>query len=511
MTLRIVPTPLSATPSAAPEPRGGGGLSPEILPAFVAVDGRVPRADDLARPDVLVVTTGQQPGLFTGPAYTIHKALSARALARTLERAWGRPVVPVFWLAGDDHDYAEASHAAWPAPDGSLRRWHLPERPSGAPLTPMYRTPLDPDAIRALDQLEADLDGAQYRADVIAWLRRHYRPDATVASAYAGALAELLAPLGIACFDPTHAAARAAMAPWFLRALATAGPLDQQLARRSAELTAAGRDPEVAVGDGATLVMLEGVAGRDRLVAEGGEFVTRRGAERLTPQAVERIAAEEPTRLSPNVLLRPAIEAAILPTVAYVAGPGELRYLALTPPVYEALGVAPQRPVPRWSGVLVEPAVDRTLARFGISLEELLNEGAALDARIARRHFPPELTAALEELRGAADRSFDALARGAQAIDPTLVRTMQGLLGRVRFSADQAERKLVRALKRREATELAQLERARTAVRPDGRPQERVLIVPPWVARHGPGILEELATEIERWYGAALEAPAAGR
>ena len=113
--MRIVPTPI-ATPAAWPTPLPGG-FDPALAPAILAGPGQESLRARLAEPDVLVVTTGQQPALFTGPLYAVHKALSAAALARVLSARWSRPVVPLFWVAGDDHDYAEANHAAWLRPD----------------------------------------------------------------------------------------------------------------------------------------------------------------------------------------------------------------------------------------------------------------------------------------------------------------------------------------------------------------------------------------------------------
>lgn len=508
VTLRFLDTPIARP--AWPEPRSAA-LADGLLEAFVPVDGTIPRRADLATPGTLCVTTGQQPGLFTGAAYTIHKALSARALAALLQARWGRPVVPVFWLAGDDHDHAEATHGAWVTGAGELREVRLPPRPPGAPLTPMYREPLPPEIAAALDQLNADLKGAEFREGAVAWLARHYRVGATVGGAFAGALAELLAPLGIPCFDPTHPAARRAMAPLLLRAAEQGLAIDRALAARHRELVGAGHDPGVTVGDGATLVMLKGRVGRDRLVTTTGGFRSRRGGEELAAQALAGLAASAPERLSPNVLLRPVVEAALLPTVAYVAGPGELRYLALTPPVYEALAVTPQRPVPRWSGLVLEPFVDRTLPRLGLALEELLADGAGVEGRIARAKFPPQVVEALDALRRGAGAAYATLAALAPEVDPTLVRTMQGLRDRALYQADTAEQKLVRAFKRREGDELRQLRRLRATLRPRGEPQERVLTVAPWLARSGPGFMGALAGAVERWYQGALEAPPVGR
>jgi uncharacterized protein YllA (UPF0747 family) len=265
----------------------------------------------------------------------------------------------------------------------------------------------------------------------------------------------------------------------------------------------------VVLGDGAALVMLEGAQGRDRLVAAGGGFVTRRGKERFDLPALRRIAESEPTRLSPNVLLRPVIESALLPTVAYLGGPAELRYLALTPPIYRRLGVVPQRPLPRWSGVLVEPRVDRVLEKFGIDLTDLLGPPGALESRLVRSQLPAETRVALERVREAIESGYGTIERGAAEIDPTLVRPVQGARNQALAGTQDVEKKLVQHLKRRQETELSQIARARTAVQPAGKPQERVLTVAPFIGRYGPALVADLGEAIESWYAGALEGASA--
>jgi bacillithiol synthase len=507
MTFRFVPTPLDA-PLLPPLARAGG-LDPALEAAFVpsaARDGALVR---LREPGALAVTSGQQPGLFTGPLYTVHKALSTAALAQVLERQWGRTVVPIFWIAGDDHDFAEASETSWLTADGALASASLPPRPPEAPLTPMYLQPLGEAVAAALDALGSSLPASEFRDETLAWLARHYRPGATVAAAFAGAMAELLAPAGIVCFDGSHPAAKRVAAPIILRALERAAEIDDDLERQSEALGDSGRTSGVVVGDGAALVMLEGAQGRDRLVAADGAFVTRRAKERVDLAALRRIAETEPTRLSPNVLLRPVIESALLPTVAYLGGPSELRYLALTPPIYRRLGVEPQRPLPRWSGVLVEPRVDRVLEKFGIELDELLAPAGALESRLVRSQLPPGATGALESIRSAVETGYEALEHSAAEIDPTLVRPVRGARHQALSGAQDIEKKLVQHLKRRQETELSQIARVRTAVRPGGKPQERVLTVAPFLARYGPALITDLAEAIETWYAGALEGASA--
>jgi uncharacterized protein YllA (UPF0747 family) len=318
-------------------------------------------------------------------------------------------------------------------------------------------------------------------------------------------MAELLGPLGLLLFDSTHPAAKRAAAPHLVRALRQASELDDDLDRWAESRGVTARTSGITVGDGAALVMVEASLGRDRLIRDGDAFVTRRSRERFDLPAIERLAADEPTRLSPNVLLRPAVESALLPTVAYLGGPGELRYLVLTPPVYDRLEIPRQRPLPRWSGVIVEPRVDRMLEKFGVSLAELSAPPGALEARLVRAQLPPEVTGALDRLRAALDEGYGVLERAATDIDPTLARPTQAARQQALGGTQEVEKKLVHHLKRRQETELGQLARARTAVVPNGKPQERVLTVAPFLARYGPGLLTELTDTFEAWYRGALE------
>lgn len=503
MTLRFVPTPLTSGIDL-PTPREGG-FDPALADAIVDSPGRDSALARLEEPGAFVVTTGQQPGLFTGPLYTIHKALSTAALARVLERQWQRPVVPVFWVAGDDHDFTEASRVSWISGEGGLSHAALPPRPADAPLTPMYRQPLGPEIERILDSLAADLAPSEFRDATLEWLHRHYQPSGTVAGSFAGALAELLSPLGIAVLDSTHPAVKRSAARHLVRALGLARDLDRDLDQRAEELRLAGADSGVTVGDGASLVMLEGPLGRDRLVVSDRGFMTRRGREKIELAELQRIAAAEPGRLSPNVLLRPVIESALLPTVAYLAGPGELRYLALTLPIYERMRIPRQLMLPRWSGVIVEPRVDRVLQKFNIELESLLEPPGALEARLVRSQLPDEAVRNIAALRSAVEAGYDSLGRSAGEIDPTLQRPVQNSKNQALSGINDVERKMVQHLKKRQEVELGQIAKARAVVLPDNKPQERVLTIAPFLARYGPAMIPGLTDAIESWYAASLE------
>ncbi len=503
---RYIATPLPFP--FEPIPLRRGGFDQALLPAIVSAAGTESARAALADPNVLLVTTGQQPSLFLGPLYTVHKALSAALLARRLTTRWKRPVVPIFWVAGDDHDFAEAATASWLNSGGELVTRVLRHRDPAALQLPMYREALGSEVTSALDALTQDLPPSEYREATLAWLGRHFTVDATMAAAYAGALAEMLGPHGVLCFDSSHPVVKQLAAPVLLKALRGHRELTTALAATDAQLKSGGHEAGIAVGDNATLVMVEGRLGRDRLIADGAGFTARRSGEKFTIADLELMARDEPMRLSPNVLLRPVLESALLPTVAYVAGPGELRYLRLTPPIYRLLGVHRQVPVPRWSGLVVETRVDRALEKFGATIEELLAPPPGLEARVLRSQLPVAATDALTQLAAAGEKAFTALAAAAHDIDPTLDRPVQNAKTQVLSASADLEKKLIQHLRKRGETELSQVVRSRTALQPAGKPQERLLGIAPFLSRYGDGFLGELSGAMEPWVEQALEGAA---
>jgi len=468
---RIVPTPIAALelPTQPAKPRR---VAASVLGAVLPGPGR----DKLASGEVLAVTTGQQPGLFTGPLYTIYKALSVIALARRLERDRGVRVVPVFWVAGDDHDFAEANHATFLNTGGDLARIVLRERPAEAPLLPLARERGGDEIRAALEQLKAGTPDTEFKTDVLRWLETAYRPEATLADACAEALNALLGSQGLAVFRAHDRGAKQAAAPWVLRGL------DHTLA------------------DGYTPVFVEAAQGRDRLEPNGDAYRTRRSGERFTRADLAGVAREAPERLSPNVLLRPVIEAALLPTVAYAGGPAELKYLPEAAPLYQSLGVAPQAPVPRWSGVMVEGRVEKLMERHRLDLTAFDGKPGELEARLVRDELPPEAVATLTTLRQGIEEQYGRLLESVTKIDPTLERTVQSARNAALSGAQAIEKKLIASLKRLEGETLVrQIARARAVVYPEGQPQERVLTLASFLIRYGPGLLDALAREVARW------------
>ena len=195
-----------------------------------------------------VVVTGQQVGLFGGPLYTINKAATAIALAKHATTA-GAPHVPVFWLASEDHDFAEINHVTFPS-RRSLTKLTYNSEPAHA--IPVGRLVLDESITPLIDQAWELLGFS----DAMEALAAAYRPGQTLAGAFAEFYGKVFAAQGLLVLDPAGREAHALGAPVLRAAIERADELHAALLQRNKEIVAAGYHAQVAVGEQGSLLFL---------------------------------------------------------------------------------------------------------------------------------------------------------------------------------------------------------------------------------------------------------------
>ena len=447
-------------------------LSPAIEASGVAAE----RLAAASKGRGVVVTTGQQPGLFGGPVYTLCKALSALALADHLQEMTGIPVAPVFWAATDDADFREASVTAISVSGGAQRLKIDHQEALGRSMADM---PLG-DVSAELEAL-AGAAGSTIDALPLDLLRKFYNPRATLGSAYVSFLRELFAPLGIAVLDAAHQATRSSALPVLRSALEKSDVIAERLAARSGEIEAAGHKPQVQDVAGLSLVFSSETGERKRIPIKAA-------AKRLSD-----------TSLGPNVLLRPIVERAILPTVMYVGGPAEIAYFAQIGPIADAIGAARPAIVPRWSCTIIEPHVERILEKLYL-LPEDLRDPHEVEHRIARARLPKPVIAELAATRAALNERLDALSESVDAENaPVSAAVTGGLRANLLRRLDRYERRLVAAAKREHAETMEEIATARGSLYPFGTAQERMLNFVPFLARYGPELQSEMLSEARRY------------
>lgn len=447
------------------------GWHESIAPALAASGTAAERLESVVAGGGVVVTTGQQAAILGGPQYTLAKALSARALADRIQRDTGIPTAPVFWAATDDTDFLEAS-VTWVADVDGLHELRLDEAPPAG--TTLAATPLRKGDARRLLETVRRACGSSPGADVLDRVHQAFGGDSTIGRAYVTLMRGLLEPLGIAVLDSSHPAYRAAADVVLREALTRAPEIAAALAENTRALRAAGHEPQVVDDRGLSLVFEVADGVRRRITLDEAAAATR------TARA-----------LAPNVLLRPIVERELLPTVAYVGGPGEIAYFTQSNAAAAALGREPLVVVPRWSGTVIEPFVDRALRRLGARWQDV-KDLHGLERRLALAAMPADVAASWKRLREqvqAALQDFGMVVAPHGLLDPAVVEGLERSIG---HRLARGERRLLASVKRRNAQVRRDLTTASAALFPLGSRQERVLNFVPMLAREGATLVEAM-------------------
>jgi bacillithiol synthase len=479
-------------------------LAPALRPVS---DAAAAKLESVVREAGFIVTTGQQAGLFTGPLYTIYKALTAVRLAATLEPRLGRPVLPVFWIAAEDHDWDEIAQAALPGPDDRPARITLARPPDARPVS-MARQLLGAGVEPALRALEAVLPHGPERAAVLDAARAAYRPDRTVADAFRALFETLLAPFPLCTISAADPTLKRLSAPLLRREIERSAAHAAAVAVQTRRLERVGYDAQVAIDEDATQLHYEDEAGRERVLRAGSAFRLRRTKRRLTPDELIGRLEADPSCVSPGALLRPVVESALLPTVAYVGGPAETSYFAQTGCLFRAFGVMPPIVYPRASFLLVETRIARLLEKLSLEATAVRGNATALVRDRMADTLPRDAADALAGLHTGLAEAWSRVRAAARAIDPTLDVPLRRMEDDAHAQVEAADRKIRQHHHMRQEQLVRQLERVAGYLAPDGVPQERLLNALPFVARHGRALLETIAAAIaiplgdgDRWPG----------
>lgn len=434
------------------------------------------------------VVTGQQVSLFGGPLLTLLKAATAIRMAADASRA-GRPHVPIFWLASEDHDFDEVNQAILHAGAGNapntLRTLRLPRNP--APGAPVGSLPLGEGILPLLEDLRRCL-GENSICDLLASL---YVPTATFASAFAGLLSRIFHEHGLIVIDAAPRAMHALAQSTLRAAIEQADAIHAALLERSHELERAGYHAQVAVGERSSLLFLIDQASgvRTALKKIPGNDTDQRwsaGARQYTTAELVAILEETPERISPNVLLRPVMQDTLLPTSVYIGGPAEVAYFAQCQVVYRQILGRATPVLPRFSATLIEPRLGKIMEQHQLSLPDVFTTPDALALRLGARAMPVEGKRNLAAAGNALDRELKTLAEWMHAQDEGLGHAADVAASKMLYQMNRLRRLSAAFTLEREQSLRRHAEALCSHLFPQGNLQERVLAGAEFLAAFGP-------------------------
>ena len=430
------------------------------------------------------VVSGQQVALFGGPLFTFLKA------ATIIQRAQVANAVPIFWLATEDHDLAEADHVILPSRHAlHTLRLHLEQPPDSRPVGAL---PLGPGITGVLERA-AELIGGTPEFDL---LTAAYTPEATFASAFARLIAATFADYGLVVIDASTRAFHALGAPVLRQAIEHAADFESALHQRDKLLAERGYHSQVLVAPGSSLLFLldETTGARVPLRRKNGSWLA--GKTQYSTADLLSILDNTPERLSPNALLRPVFQDFLLPTQAAIGGPAEIAYFAQSQVLYQAILGRTTPVLPRLSATLIEPSIAKVLEQHELSLSDILSSHPdELAHRLGARSMPVEGKRRLAATGNVLDDELDALLAWTDSLDPALGRSARVSASKMRYQMNRLRRLAANFQLQRDASIRRHVDTLSFNLFPDRHPQERTIGGIAYLARYGTPLLATLVEQ----------------
>lgn len=458
----------------------------QLVKAITPLNQGNPNLARLAKPGTVAIVTGQQVGLFSGPAYTVFKALTAIKAARALNEA-GVETVPIFWLATEDHDFAEIDNAWVFGPDHQPAQIRLKSEPTSGSARPVGGIAPGPYPI---DDLRAALGGLPFADETVDLVQRAYAPGATMGSAFAQIVRELLAPYDILLVDPMAPGLIEMRAPLMAEVIQRTSELVEPLIARSKELVTRGYHAQVLVDQQASLTFLLDGGERIPLKHAKGEF--HAGHHKYSAADLAARAHD----LSPNALLRPVVQDYLLPTAAYIGGPAELAYLAQSQVLYRALLGRQPAAFPRAFFTLIDERSHKRMARYGLSPSDVFVAEQALRARVGARLVPEQLRARLDQTRSSVAATLDALSGDLSRFDISLASALDTSRRKIEHQVSKIASKTAAQIFMRDEQATRDAHSLSGLIFPEKHLQERLYSILPFLAKFGPGLIGEIESAV---------------
>lgn len=451
----------------------------------------------LRNADVVAVVTGQQAGLFTGPLYTIYKALSAIKLADELSKS-GTKAVPVFWVATEDHDFAEVAEVYLSDKNGELlRSQYSPENFTED--VSVGDIKLDASITAFLAELFSQLPTTETSSGIRDLLTNAYTKGNDLGLAFGKTIAALFENYGLVVIDPLNQKIKQLASPIYHDAIEHSDEIVTAISEQNRSLKADGFHVQVLVEDDYFPLFWHDDNGKRTALKKVGDGLYRAKGDKseFTTTELKRIATEEPQRLSPGVMLRSVVQDYLLPTICYFGGAAEVAYFAQNSAVYKTI----KRPVTpvfhRQSFTFVESRQRRVLEKLGWNLNDLFvgKEKASITA--AGKVLSPDIADLFADVEEKINSELNRLDQQLSSSDSTLAANLATRRRKIIYHIETLRKKALMSEVRKDETMQRQIDDLFNLLLPNSALQERTLNIFSFVNRHGFGIIDLLYDSVD--------------
>lgn len=435
--------------------------------------------------ETVAVVTGQQAGLFSGPLYTIYKALSAIRMVDCL-RGRGIKAVPVFWVATEDHDFEEVSKTSFIGKKGTVL--DLTNEPKRCyENLPVGYVKLDDSIEETIDELFRGITPTEFTDELRSLITESWRSGEYFGDAFGVLLTRLLGKYGLIVLCPLNNALKQLAAPVYVEAIKKSAEIVDALRERSRLLESEGYDAQVLIGDDYFPLFWQARDDTRNSLKKSreGTFKTKDGTREFTLHELAEIAASEPHRFSPSVVLRSVVQDYILPTVCYFGGAAEIAYFAQSGEVYRILGRPITTIIHRQSFSVIETKHAKTLARYDLQFADLFRGIEELLPGIVERHINKDTASLFADVEEKINTELHRLDENLSGIDATLAENLAKRRRKILYHIAALRNKFHHVQLRKDETINRQIESMFASLMPHGALQERSINVGYFLNRYG--------------------------
>lgn len=459
----------------------------ESLPSSDAVETSLEKLKN----DAVAVVAGQQAGLLTGPLYTIHKIVSVIRLAREQEQKLNHPVVPVFWIAGEDHDYQEVNHI-FLEQDGKIKKNGYPEQVVDKRMTSDVE--YDPAVMKNwISSILKVLGETEFTAGLADEMDGLIREGEDIVTFFARFIMTLFKDYGLLVIDSSYGALRKLEAPYFRHLIENSREITDQVLMQQKTIQAEGFNTQLEISSDAANIFLNLQNERALLVRDGSGFKDKNNDSFFTKEELLGILDDQPGRLSNNVVTRPLMQEWLFPTLSFIGGPGEIAYWGELKKAFEFMGMNMPPVMPRLNITILERTVAKRIEELSLSLQEVVRSGVSH----VRDEFldslkPNELEGELQEIETYLMAKYEGIKKEAAAVDSNLEPIVDKNLEIHRKQFDFLRKRTEKSIRDKNERQLSRFDLIENSIRPNGGPQERTLNILYYMNRFGPDFVNRL-------------------
>jgi bacillithiol synthase len=445
------------------------------------------------RSGAVSIVAGQQAGLLTGPLYTIHKIISVIKLAQEQESALDYPVVPVFWIAGEDHDYQEVNHI-YLEKGIEMEKMGYPERVLEKKMTSDIS--FDKSVMKKwVNDIIQTLGETNHTKKLVSDLNQMIEEKDDIVRFFAHFVMHLFKDFGLLVIDSAYPSLRKIEKNHFHHLIESSQSITNAVLEQQEEIRNNGFSTQLDISPNAANLFISINDERALLEREGSDFKEKMAGEPISNEVLLKMLDETPERFSNNVVTRPLMQEWLFPTLAFIGGPGEIAYWGELKKAFEYTGMKIPPVVPRLSITIIEREVAKKLDSLGLSLTQVLIQGVSQKREEYWNSIKvPSLEREIAELEQLLQQKYTHIREKSERIDRGLNQIVDKNLSIHLYQFDYLRKRTDKALKEKHQKTFSDFAKVENCLRPNNGPQERTWNTVYFLNKYGEGFIRDLTS-----------------